>query len=184
MSLHQTYRIDGEGILQLGKFVEPLQQGFRVDAVLDLNDQTGAVGQVGEVLDVGDTGDLFGLYQGLNLVDDSLWSDHVRQLGDDDAAASWRNLLDAGGSTDLEGATAGAIGVGDAIKTDDSSTGRQIRSGHEPHDLVKVGVWMIEHMTESCHNLDEVMWWDVGCHTHCDTRSPVDEQVREGGRQH
>ena len=183
LSLDQADGVDREGVLELGELVQPLQQGLRVDAVLDLYHQTGAVGQVGEVLDVGDAGDLLGLHQGLDLVDDALRADHVRQLGDDDAAASRGDLLDAGGGADLEGALAGSVGASDAVKADDPPAGGQIRSRHEAHDLLEISVRVVEHVTQGRNDLDEVVWRNVGGHPHRDARRSVDEQVREGGRQ-
>ena len=54
LAVDEGHGVDGERVLHLGQPIQLFEQGVRVEAVLDLDHQPGAVGQVGQVLDVGD----------------------------------------------------------------------------------------------------------------------------------
>ncbi len=78
--------VDAEALLERGQPVELGQHRLAVEAGLDLEDQLGAELAVGEVLDVGDALQLLAGDELLDLGDDALGADAVRQLGDGDAA--------------------------------------------------------------------------------------------------
>ena len=107
LAVDQGDVVDAERVLHRREPVELLEHGLGVEAVLDLDDQPQAVVAVGEVVDVGDALQLLGLDQGLDLLDDPLGADDVRQFGDDDALAPRGDVLDPGGGPDAEAAAAG-----------------------------------------------------------------------------
>ena len=137
-----------------------------------------------EVLDVGDALELLGLDELLDRLDDLLGADVVGQLGDDDALAAGRDVLDAGGGAHAERAVARGVRVADALEPDDLAAGRQVGAGDEPHDVVEVGRRVGDQVPQRLHDLDQVVRRDVGGHADGDAAGAVDEQVGQGGRQH
>ena len=88
--------VDAERLLHRREAEQLLENGLRMEAVLDLDDQTQSLAAVGEVRDVGDAAELLGAHQVRDLLDDALGPDRVRQLGDHDAATPGREVLDPG----------------------------------------------------------------------------------------
>ena len=175
--------VDAEAVLHRRLLVELLEQRLRVEAVLDLDHQTGAVGHVGEVLDVGDALDLLALDEHLDPLDDLLDADAVRHLGDDDALAA-TDRLDPGGGPHPERPAPGLVSVADAVEADDLASGGEVGARDEPHQVVERGVGVLDDVPERLHDLDQVVRGDVGGHADGDAGAAVDDEVRDRGRQH
>ena len=124
--------VDAEGVLHRRLLVELLEQGFGVEAVLDLDDQTQALRAVAEVLDVGDAQQLLGLHERLDPLDDLLGADAVGQLGDHDALAAAEGL-DPRGGAHPERAAAGLVGLLDPVEADDLAARGQVGARDEAH---------------------------------------------------
>jgi len=138
---------------------------------------------VGEVRDVGDPGQPLGLDRFLDLLDDAFGAHEVRQLGDDDALAPGRDVLDPGGRARAEGAPSGPVGVPDPGQTHDLPARRQVRAGHEAHEGLEVGLRVRDEVPRRGHHLHQVVRRHVRGHTDGDPARAVDQEVRQGGRQ-
>ena len=139
---------------------------------------------VGEVLEVGDALQLLALDEVLDLVDDLLGSDEVGQLGDDDALAPRGDRLDARRRPGAEAATAGEVGVADALEPDDLAAARQVGPGDELHEVLERARRVGDEVPRGADHLDEVVRRHVGGHADGDAGGAVDEQVGVGRGQH
>ena len=81
-------------------------------------------------------------------------------------------------------AAAGVVGVADAVQAHDPAAGGQVRAGDEPHEVVDGRVRVGDQVPGGGDHLDEVVRGHVRGHADGDARGAVDQQVREGGRQH
>ena len=181
LAVDQADVVDAERLLHRRLLVELLEDRLGDEAVLDLDDQAGAVGHVGEVLDVGDALQLLALDEHLDPLDDLLQPDGVRHLGDHDALAP-SDRLDPGGRPHPEAAAAGLVGVADAVEADDLAAGRQVGAGHEPHQPVDVGVGVADQVPQRLHHLDQVVRRHVGGHADRDAGGAVDHEVGDRRR--
>ena len=184
LTLDQRHRVDREVVLHLGQPVELVEQRVGIEPVLHLDHQAGAVGPVRQVLHVGDALHLAAGHQVLDLLDHPFRTHQVGQFGDHDALTPGVHLLDPGGGPDPERALAGVVRVADAVQADDLAAGGQIGTGNEPHQLLDLGVGVLDQVPERLHHLDQVVRRAVGGHPDGDAAGPVDQQVRKGGRQH
>ncbi len=182
LPVDQADVVDAEGLLHRGLLVELLEDRLGDEAVLDLDDQAHAVGHVGQVLDVGDAQELLALDEHLDPLDDLLQPDGVRHLGDHDALAP-PDRLDAGGRPHPEAATAGLVGVADAVETDDLAAGRQVGPRDEPHQPVGVGVGVRDQVAQRLDHLDQVVRRHVGGHADRDAGAAVDHEVGDRRRE-
>ena len=155
-----------------------------MEAVLDLDDQLQPAVAVGQVDDVGDALQLLGLHRVLDAVDDALGPDVEGQLGDHDAAPARGDLLDAGAGPHAEAAPPGLVGVAHAVEADDDAAAGEVGPGHERHDLGERRVRVVEQVAGRVQDLAEVVRDEVGGHADGDAGGAVDEQVRDGGREH
>ena len=62
------------------------------------------------------------------------------QLGDHDALALGRDVLDPGRGPGAELATAGAVRLAHAVQPDDLAAAGQVRPGDEPHEVLERGI--------------------------------------------
>ncbi len=157
--------VDPERVLHRRLAVELLEDRLRVEAVLDLDDQLQTLVAVGQVLDVGDALQLLGLDQLLDPLDHPLGADVVGQLGDHDALAPRRDVLDPHAGPHPERSSAGLVGLPDPVQSDDLAAGRQVGSGHEPHQVVERRLRVVDQVAQRLHDLDQVVRGQVGRHT-------------------
>ena len=119
LSLDQCHGVDGEGVLEFRHLVKTFQDGLRVETILDLDDETGAVLEIGEVLDVGDASQFLGLDQCLDLGNDLLRAHGVWKLGDDDSLTTRADLLDRCPCSDPECSPTGGVSALHPVQSDD-----------------------------------------------------------------
>ena len=184
LTVHEGDVVDAEGVLQRRVLVELGQDGLGVVAVLDTDDQAGAVPAVGEVGDVGDALELLGAHRLLDAGDDLLRSHHVGQLRDHDALAARGDGLHVGGGPREELAPSRAIGLTNPVQPHDHAAGRQVRPRHEGHEVLQARLGVSQQVPGSGHHLHEVVRRHIRGHADRDARRTVDQQVREGRRQH
>ena len=87
LSFYQTHVVDSKGIFHRSEPVQFFQNGFRVEPILNPNDQSQTVLAVGVVIDRRDSGQTFGLNLVLDLLNDLFRAHQVRKLRDHDAFA-------------------------------------------------------------------------------------------------
>ncbi len=182
LAVDQRDVVDAEGLLHRRQLVELLQHGFRVEAVLDLDDQAQAVRAVGQVLDVRDALELLGADQVLDLRDDLLGADREGQFGDDQALAARRHVLHRHRRADLERAAALLVGVLDPRQPHDPAARGQVGTRHEAHQRLQVRVRVADQVAGGRDDLAQVVRGHVGGHAHRDPGGTVDQQVRVRGR--
>lgn len=136
-AVDQGHHVDAEYALQLGLLVEVVQHHLRHLAATQLDDDAHAV-LVGLVAQLGDAFDLLLFDQLGDLFDQARLVQLVRQLGDHDllAAANLVDVLDLGAGAHVDAATAGAIGLDDALATVDDAGSREVRARDVLHQLI------------------------------------------------
>ena len=176
--------VDAERVLERREPVELIEHRVGVEAAADLDHEAQAVRQVGVVVHRRDALELLALDRVLDLLDHLLRPDQVGQLGDHDALAARGDVLDAGRGPDAERAAPGRVRVADAVEPDDLAAGREVRAGHEAHEVVERGVGVGDQVAGCADHLDQVVRRHVRRHADRDARRAVDQEVRERGRQH
>ena len=102
------------------------------------------------------------------------------QLGDHDALATWMHLLDASGRAHPKRSLSSVVGIVNTIQPDDLAASRQVRPRNEAHQLVDVGVRVLDQMAQRLDDLHQVVRRAVGGHADRDTSRPIDQQVGKG----
>ncbi len=176
--------VDAEAVLERRVSVQLLEHRLGVEARLDLDHEPQPVRPVREVGDVLDARELLVLDAVLDLLDDLLGADEVRQLGDDEPRLPRREALDGDARAGLEAAAAGEVRVLDARQADDRAARGEIRTRDERHEVVERGVRVVDEVTCGADDVDEVVRHHVRRHADRDAARAVDEQVREGRGEH
>ena len=136
----------------------------------------------GLVAEIRDACDLAVLDVGGDLRSQGVGVDHVGQLSHDQAGASL-DLFDLDDGTLCDRTATGAVGVFDALATQDGCTHREVRALDDAEQrfesLFLAGLGVRQKPLRPGGDLTEVVRWDVGGHTDGDTGGTVDQQVRE-----
>ena len=185
-AVDDAQHVGAEVRLQLGVLVQVVEHHARHGVTLEGDDDAEADAVGGLVVDTRDAGELAGGDLLSDVGDHVVRVDLVRQLGDDDGLAVAR-LLDRGDAAHADGATAGGVGVLDALVTDDETRGREIGALDVVHarleSLLLVGLRVAEQPVDRVGEFVEVVRRDVRRHTDRDTAGAVHEQVRHARRQ-
>ncbi len=182
----QRQHVGAEVVLQLGVLVEVVEHDLGHRVALEHDDEAlaGAAGRL--VADVGDAGQAAVLDQLGDLLRERVGVDLVGQLGDHEALPAL-DLLDLDDRAHDDRATAGAVGVLDALAAEDERTGGEVGAGdpgeHRVERLVAGGVRVGEQPLGGVGDLTQVVRRDVGGHADRDAGAAVDEQVGEPARQ-
>ncbi len=173
---------DGEGVLDLGVFVELVHDDVGVGVALELDDDADGVLAVGFVADVGDVLDFF-VFDALgDLFDEGFFVDLVGDLGDDDLfLVAAEAALDADFATDDDAATAGGVGVGDALFAADDAAGGEVRAFDDFHEFFDGDVGGFNDFDDGVADFAEVVGREAGGHADGDALGAVDEEVGEFG---
>ena len=78
----------------------------------------------------------------------------------------------------------GAVALAHAVHAVDDAAGGEIGRAHDAHQLVNVGLRVLNQVQAGVHHLIEVVRRDVGRHAHGDAAGAVDEQVGQARGQH
>ena len=94
-------------------------------------------------------------------------------------------LFDLGRSTDANRPSARGIGIAERAVVNDDPAGREVGRGQYCHQLFDRRLWpsLRHHELDGRVHFDEVVRRDARGHSNGDTRRPVDEKVRQLGRQ-
>ncbi len=123
-------------------------------------------------------------HQLLDLGPDRLHRRLVGHLGHDDALPALGVLVDLGHRPHPDRAPTGAVGVEDPGPAHDQCAAREVGPEHELHQVVGRRLGIVDQVDGGVDDLAEVVGRDVRRHPHGDAAAPVDQQVREPGRQH
>ena len=183
-SIDQRHVVDGEVVLQRCVLEQLREHRVRVVAGLDLDDDARAVVAVRQIDGAGDALQLAALHALRDTFQHALRSHHERQLGHDDRLLAGGHVLDVRLRTGGERAAARLVRLADAVAADDDAAARPVRSGHVVHELLERRVGVRHEMLRRGDDLAEVVRGHVRRHAHRDARAAVDQQVRDGRRQH
>ena len=190
LPVHQRQQDHAEGALHGGVPVQAAQGGLGIGVLAQLDDDAHPL-PVRLVAQVRDAVQLLLAHQLGDALDEGGLVGHVRQLGDDDAAAAALHLLQVGASLHRHPPAARAVGPAQALGGgglfDDDPAGGEVGPLDELHQVVQrevvQAVPVLQHVLEGVHHLPQVVWGDAGGHTDGDAGSAVHQQVGHGGRQ-
>ena len=98
------------------------------------------------------------------------------------------DLFDIDDRAHRNGTAAGAVSILNTLGAQNGGTGGEVRSLNTFHKSTQKlfirSIRVLEEPFHTCGNFTQVMWGNIGCHTHGDTRRPVDQQVRDARRQY
>ena len=186
-TVDQRQHVGAEGLLQLGVLVQVVQDHLRHGVALEHEHEALAGTAGGLVAHVGDALDLAVAHGLTNGDDEAVRVDLVGQFGDHQAHTAV-DLLSVDHGTHGDQATAGAVGLFDALVAEDGGAGGEVRSLDDADQVFQqflaAGVRVVERPVDAVRHLAHVVRRDVGGHADGDAGGTVDEQVREAGRQH
>ena len=141
----------------------------------------------GLITQIGNSGDFTFLDEIGNLNRQVIGVCLVRQLGHHKASAPM-DLFDIDDRAHRNGTAAGAVSILNTLGAQNGGTGGEVRSLNTFHKSTQKlfirSIRVLEEPFHTCGNFTQVMWGNIGCHTHGDTRRPVDQQVRDARRQY
>jgi len=155
-----------------------------VEPGLDADRYAEPVVAVREVGHIADALQLLGLYRIADLLDQSLGTDHVRQLRHDDAGSARPEGFDRDLAPHLERTASVRVRVLDTVETHQDAAGGEVGPRHELHELFGRGVGVLEQVRGRGDDLDQVVRRHVGGHADGDATRTVDEEIGERGREH
>ncbi len=184
----QGEHVGAEVGLQLG-VLEQVVEHHSGDGVAAQHDHQALAGAVrGVVADVGDALDLAGVGQLGDLERQVVGVDHVRQLGDHQAGAAPRVLVDLDDRALADRSAAGAVGLLDALATHDGRAVGEVGAldplEERVEQLLLGGLGVLQRPPGTGGDLAQVVRRDVGGHADRDAGGAVDQQVGEARRQH
>ena len=178
--------VAAERRLQLGVLVEVVQHDLGDGVAAQRDDQPPAdavAGLVGDLADALEPAVLDRLGDRLGQV---VRVDLVGQLGDDQLHPAAGVLLDGDDGAHAHRATAGAVGVLDAVAADDQAVGREVGPLDPLHaggeGLLGLGLGVVERPEDGRGDLAQVVRGHVGRHADRDAGRAVDQQVRDAAR--
>ena len=175
---------DAEGGLHLRHLVELVENDLWHLAPLHLENDADSVParfvpQVAdsfEALVPHQTGDVL---QQLRLVD------LVGNLADDDRLPVGSGVgFDRCPRPHLNAASSRVVGIVDSIQTMDETAGREVGAGDDLHQFLDGHLGTVDQQDEAVDDLSKVVRRNIGCHPDRDSGRPVDQEIRESGRQH
>ena len=187
-AIDEHHVVDAERFLKWSHSVEVGENSLRASAraKVDLNaKRVGLVGQVLRALALVDAGEFADRCQLVDLGDDLLRANHVRELGDDERLAAAGELDRFGFRSNANGASAGFVRVAQSVVDEDSAR-REIGARYRLHQFVDrwLGATLLHDEFDGVSYFAQVVGWHVGGHTHRNAGGAVDEQVGNEGRQH
>ena len=183
-TVNQRDVIHGETVFKRRVLEQLGEYGIGVETCFDFNNQPRAVMPIRQINRTGNAFKPAIFHTVTDPFQHAFRADHERQLSHDNRFLACRDVFDMRGRTGDKRATSGLIRLPDTITTDDDTPARPVRPGHIAHQFLKRGVRMPHEILRRLHNLTQIMGRHIRRHTHGDTRSTVDQQIRNGGRQH
>ncbi len=173
---------DAEADLQLGVFVEVIEDDLGLFAALQLENDAHAVA-VAFIADLGNAFDPLLVDQRGGVFDQTRFIDLIRNFLDDDALAVLAHRLDAGLGANAKTAAAGAEGVEDALAAEDDAAGGEVGAFDDLDNFLERSVGLADYRDGGFDDLGEVVRRNIGRHADGDTGGTVNQQVGDAGGQ-
>ena len=132
LSVDEREHDDAEAVLQLGVFVELVEDDVRRAVTAQFDDDAHAAA-VGFVAQVGDAVDLFVADEFGDFLDEARFVDLIRGFGDDDARFAIAHRFDVGACAHFDDAAACGVCLADFLGAEDEPRSREVRSLDDAH---------------------------------------------------
>ena len=144
-------------------------------ALLQINYDADILG--GFVTHALDTLNLLLMVELSNLLDQVLLVHTVRDLGDHDLRLATLTLSNVGHTASDDWSTTRSVSVVDILLIENDSTSWEVWTLNKFQKILSSSIRIIDKHDRSIHHLIEIVRWDVGGHTHRNTKSTVEEEV-------
>ncbi len=183
-AVDEDHVVDAEGLLERGLAEQLGQDRLGTHVGLERDEQPEPGLAIREVLGVDDAVELAGHDEFVDPLDDLLGSHQVGEFGDDDALAAAGQRLDLDTGPDAEASPTGLVRIAQAVVDDDAAR-REVRAGHQRHQLVDGGLGSAlgHDQFDGRGDLGEIVGGHVGGHAHGDAAGAVDQQIGQQRRQ-
>ena len=164
LTVDQGHHVHAKSVLQLGLFVEVVQDHLGHRTALELNHQAHA-GFVRLILDVADVLNLLFVHQFGHALLQRLFVHLIRQLiNDDGLALAFVDVFKVAFGSHDHASAARAIAFFHAADAIDDAGGGEVGGRHDVHQVINGGIGVAQHVQASVHHLVQVMRRDVGGH--------------------
>ena len=180
LAIHNRKIDDAEARLQLGLFIQVVQDGLSLFTALQIEHDAHAIA-VAFVADFGDALDLLFVDQPGAGFNQPRLVHLVGDLGNDDLLTILTEGNDLGFGPDTQAAATGAERVQNTSATEDNTARGEVRAKDDFADPVEGDVRLTNHQNGGFHNLAQVVRRDVGSHADGDPGGAVDEEIRDPG---
>ena len=181
-TVDQSDTVHREGSLQLCHLEELVQHHIGVEVALHINDDTHTLA-VALVIGVADTLNLVFVDQIGNIPDEFCLVHAIGYLADNNLVVGITRLNLSLCTHDNTSATS-FIGVANTLHTINICTCGEVWSRNILHQTGHIDIGIVNIGYTTVNTLAQVMRGDVCSHTYGNTRSTIDQQVREKCRQH
>ena len=182
-ALDQGDVVDGETRLQRSVLEEGVEHHVGVGALLDTEDDADTLaGSL--IIHIGDALYLLVFHHRGDAFEHLLLVHHIRYLGNDYGLLAAVVDFDVGLGADDHTATAGGVGVDDALAAHDEASRREVRALDILHQTLDVDVRIVDIGADGIAALAEIVGSHIGSHTYGDTGGAVEQQQRQLGRKH
>ncbi len=180
----QRHVVHREVVLQWRVLEQLRQNRVRVEARLELDDQTRAVMAIGQVDGAGDALQLVVLHAFGDALQHAFRPHHERQLRHDDGLLAGGHVLDMRHRSCGERAPARLVRFANAVAAHDHAAAGPVGAGHITHQLLQRGVRMAHEVLRRGHHLADIVRRHVRRHADRDAGAAIDQQVRNRRGQH
>ena len=108
----------------------------------------------------------------------------IRNLGDDDGLTIFIESLDRGLGAHHEAASASAVGLENPRPPIDDARGGKVRPLHEFQNFRQLRVGIVHQRDGGIDDLSQIVWRDVGCHSHSNSVRSIHQQIRNARGEH
>ena len=181
-TFHQGDIVHGERTLKGGHLKQLIQDNIGIRIALYVNYDTHTL-TASFVVGIGNTVNLTFLHEFGNILNELLLIYAVRNFGNDDSISMFITFylcLCAHHNT----SSTRLISILHALQTIYICTCGEVGSGNKAHQSFGVDVGIVDISTTTIDNFTQIMRRHIGCHTHGNTVSTINEQVGNLGRHH
>ena len=171
-----------EGRLERGVLVEVVDDDLRPRVALQVDDDARVLVRL--VADAADFRQNFLVGQFGDARDEVRTVHGEGNLGDDELLATGLGFLHAHLAAHLHGAASGVEVVPRALHAVNGAPGGEVRPFDQAHQRFDGDGGVVDECAHAIDHFAEVVRRNVGGHADGDARAAIDEQVREGARQH
>ena len=185
---NQTKHDHTKSILKLCMLVQLIQDYISIGIFAEINTDTHTL-SAGMVIQIRDSVNFFISYQFGNFLYKTCFVYQIWKFCNNNAGLAIRKSLNICYSTYADLSTSGTISFFDSSGSQNSSSCREIRTFYDLKNFFNGGFSLflndiVNNFDNSTDHLSQVMGWNIGSHTYCNTGSTIYQKIRVTGWQY